>query len=701
MARTVRQEMRGKSDFTSDIYIRNMRYAAVVRSAYARASVQSIDCSELPESVVCITARDVPGENELRIGSETIPVLAENESNYVGEAVALLGGRSQREIVAALGSVDVEYDELAPALAFTHPHDKQIQRSFSGQRGRPEKLMKSAVSVVEGSYRTGAQEHLYNEPQGAVAEPAGSGTFVIRCATQWPFHVRQTVAAVLGIAEELVIVRSTDPGVALDGKLWFPSLVAARAALVANAMHAPVKLVYSNVEDYRFTTKRAPFFFHISSGIDEAGTINSLKVDGIYNAGAYPLFTREIASQVIAALFTPYRCEDARITVSATRTNLPPMNVMSGFGAASACFATETHVARLAELAQTDPIVWRKENLAGQPVGAKNRARSRIESRRKRFLSILDHIAEASDFSRKYAAYELQKKRRDEFTGLRRPTRGIGVAIATHGAGFIDPDPKFNGAVTVRLESDGTAVVRTSAVPASPSVIQGWKRIVAEILELETSEVAIRNEATDQVPDSGPGTLSRHAAVLGRLIEQASISIQKQRFRKPLPLEVRRAGKANNNYQIDSLSGEAFPEVTVGAAVVEVTVDPVTFESTVERLWITADAGRIMDANEAKRALEMSIHQALEWSTHELVTYRAGAIDPRSYLAYRNVTEPILPEITVELLESTVKQPLGLGDLPQNCVPAALTSAVSQATGRYMDQIPTNPALIHGYMESE
>jgi CO/xanthine dehydrogenase Mo-binding subunit len=698
MAKTVRKEVRGKSEFTSDVYVRNMRYAAVIRSPFARASIKSIDCTELPAGITCVTARDIPGENALTIAEERMPILADGETNYVGEAVVLLAGPTQKAILAAQAAVDVEYDEKAPALAFTHPQDDQQQRNFSGQRGKPDRLLKESVTVVEGSYRTGIQEHLYNEPQGAVAQWGPNGTIVIRCATQWPYHVQRTVAAVLAVAQELVIVRPTDPGIALDGKLWYPSLIAARAALLMQRTGSAVKLVYSNVEDYRFTPKRAPFYFRVVSGIGEAGEIKALKVDAIYNAGAYPFFTREIASQVLSALFMHYQCQHVQLTLSATRTDLPPMNVMSGFGTASAFFATETHVARLAELSQSDPIEWRKANLAVSSSGK----RTKQGTRRERLLAVLEHTGRASDFARKHAAYELQKKRREEFANLRRPTRGIGVALASQGAGFVESGGRLGGTIIVRLESDGTAIIRTSAVPGSASVIFGWRRIVAEVLELEPKDVRVENASTDLVPDSGPGTLSRHVAVLSRLIEQASLSIQKQRFRKPLPIEVRRASKATQSaFNMTTLSGEAFSEVAVGAAVVEVTVDPVTFESTVDTLWFAADAGRILDETEAHRHLEMSMHQALEWSTHELISFRSGAIDPRSYLAYRNTSEPLLPRISVDLLDSPIKVPLGLGDLPQSCVPAALASAVTQATGRYMDQIPTNPALIHGYMESE
>jgi len=697
MAVTVRQALKGRGDFISDIYTRDMLYGATIRSPYARASIRRIYRSNLPDDVICITAHDIPGANELRVHDETMPLLAEDETSYVGEPVAILAGPSQRAVIAAMESVVVDYAQRGPTFSFTRPASTHVIARRSGERGDVEDALGRSVGRVEGTYRTSVQEHLYNEPQGAVVS-LENRSFVVRSATQWPFHVRSTVAAALGVPPTQCIVRPTDPGIALDGKLWYPSMVAAHAALLARATGRPVKLVYSNIEDFRFTPKRAPFSIHYVSGLTRDGDLCGTDVEIVYNAGAYGVFTEEICERVMASTFASYECAHLRVTVTAVRTNLPPLNVLSGFGCASAFFAGETHVARIAEVTQMDPLLWRRNN------GLRERNGTRAATWHARAARVLGAAAETSDFSRKFAAYELQKKRRQEFDDLRRPTHGVGIAVGQHGGGFIgDHEPRHGGTVTVRLETDGSAVLRTSAVPGSRSVLSGWRESMARILGLDSADVRIENTDTSLVPDSGPSTLSRNVVVVSRLVEQACNAIQKQRFRSPLPIEVRRSyrpGRASR-FDPETLSGTAFPHASHGAAVVEVAVDPVTFESTVENVWLTVDAGHILNDGEAKRSLEMSVYQALEWATHEIVSFRNGAIDPRSYLAYRNMADPVLPRIRIALLGSPERSPEGIGELPQNCIPAALAAAVSQATGRYMDRIPTNPALIHGYLEAE
>ncbi|MFW5738287.1 MAG: hypothetical protein ACOCYX_05190, partial [Spirochaetota bacterium] len=61
MAVTVRQALKGRGDFISDIYTRDMLYGATIRSPFARASIRRIYRTNLPEDVICITAEDIPG----------------------------------------------------------------------------------------------------------------------------------------------------------------------------------------------------------------------------------------------------------------------------------------------------------------------------------------------------------------------------------------------------------------------------------------------------------------------------------------------------------------------------------------------------------------------------------------------------------------------------------------------------------------
>jgi CO/xanthine dehydrogenase Mo-binding subunit len=697
MAKTIRQALRGRSDFVSDIYIKGMLYATTVRSPYPRARLLSIDASDLPDDVTVLTAEDIPGRNELCIDGECMPILARDECRYAGEAVALIAGPSQMDVVAASRRLSVEYDELSAALQFPTTDESQTVRTVSGLRGDANTKLASSHQVVQGTYQTGIQEHMYNEPQGAVADPQPDGTIAVQCATQWPYHVRQTVAENLSIKPDACVVSATDTGVDLDGKLWYPSLVATHAALMAQKTGVPVKLVYSNLEDYQFTTKRAPVVVTHLTGIDETGTVTSARVDISYNCGAYPLFTKEMTDRLAATALGLYDCDDVSVSVRVVSTNLPPLNVLSGFGTSATHFAAETHAARIIEITGADPVQWRLDRLAAVRTGV-------FKAQTKGIMSAIASVVDQSDFSRKAAACELQKKRRGDQPRQNMATRGIGLAIAAEGNGFAGTNESgFASGVSVQLGTDGTAVVRTSTVPRSATLRDYWSNLVSEGLGLERSQVRIESGRTGTVPDSGPSTLSRSIAISGKLITQVCATIQRRRFRSPLPIEVKRSYRVPKNAAWDSatLSGYPFPHQSLGAVVVEVSVDPVTFESHVEDIWLSVDAGRVIDEDQARRSLEMGVYQALEWTTHEIIRFTRGAIDARSYQSYRHTNDPVRPGIHITFLPSTVREPRGVGSLPYNCIPAALAAAVSQATGRYMDRIPTNPELIHGYMEDE
>ncbi len=697
MAKTIRQALRGRSDFVSDIYIKGMLYATTVRSPYPHARLLSIDTSDMPANVVVLTAADIPGRNELCISGECMPILVAEVCRYAGEPVALIAGPSQMEVVAASRRLSVEYDELSPALRFPPPDDSQIIRSVTGHRGNADTGLGSSHQVVQGTYRTGIQEHMYNEPQGAVADIRPDGSIIVQCATQWPYHVRRTVADNLSVKPHRCTIAVTDTGVDLDGKLWYPSLVATHAALLAKKTGLPVKLVYSNLEDFQYTTKRAPFVVTHLTGIDEEGTVTSAKVEISYNCGAYPLFTDEMVDRLAATALGLYDCDDLSVTVRVVRTNLPPLNVLSGFGTAATHFAAETQAARIVEITGADPVQWRIDQLRRARTGA-------FRARTKTIVGAIASVVDRSDFSRKAAAYELQKKRRNDAPLQKTATPGIGLAIAAEVNGFAGSnESSYASAIAVELRTDGTAVLRTSTVPRNDTLRGYWISLVSEGLGLERSAVNLEAGRTGEAPDSGPSTLSRSIAISGRLIAQACATIQRRRFRSPLPIEVRRSYRVprSASWEIHTLSGQPFPHQSLGAVVVEVSVDPVTFESRVKDIWFAVDAGRIIDEDQARRSLEMGVYQALEWTTHEIVRFHRGAIDARSYLSYRNTNDPSLPGIHISFLPSTSREPRGVGSLPYNCVPAALAAAVSQATGRYMDQIPTSPELIHGYMEQE
>jgi len=682
-----------------------MLYCMTVRSEKAHARIIRVLIPDLPDDVTVIRAADIPGKNELRVRGESMPILAADVVRYIGEPIAIIAGPDQRRLAAVGASIQITYEELTPLFSFEEPDASQVYAKKLKQQGDPDEALRNAYQIIEGEYRTGAQEHLYSEPQGAYArwEPDGDGeTLTVYTASQWPYHVRDTVSEVIGDRAETVRVRSSESGVALDGKLWYPSLVAAHAALVSRATRLPAKLLYTRDEDFLYTSKRAPAYFKHISGLDQEGRLIAMKVRIVFNAGAYPLFTQEILDRMIISSTGAYTCDNISVEGVCATSNLPPLNVFAGFGAAQSFFAAETHTFRITEVAQMDPCTWKRQNLLrkGQVsfTGVPMKQDADV-------AGILDLLETESDFQRKFAAYELQKKRRENFDPLSEFTRGIGISFAYQGTGFHgrgEDDEQCT--VIVSLDTDGRAEIRTSAIASSASLEQIWKQNVVDVLGIPESDVVIAEVDTSITPDAGPSTLSRNITVVNRLIENCCYAIKKMRFRRPLPIEVKRTFKLprNREWDLEKLIGEPFNSTSWGGAAVEVEVDPVTFEVRVRGIWIAIDGGRILRPDQARKSVEASVFQALGWVSRERIEYRDGQLGWRDYLAYQASTYHEYPSMWVKFCDSSDKEGAkGIGELPLNLIPAAYTEAVSQATGKYMDRIPTTPEIISTYLGAQ
>ena len=696
----LRRHITGTSQFVSDIYAPNMLYCVTLRSEKAHARILEIRVPDLPPGVMCIRASDIPGSAEITVDQETIPILADEVTQYVGEPIALLVGPNYRELVSVAEDVQTMYEELEPVFDLHGDHTLEPVSARRKDWGDVDRGFSDSYQLVEGRYATGPQDHLASEPMGAFATYHDDGSITAFTATLWPYHVRRSLASALGIRESRCRVVGTDPGVNLDGKLWFPSVIAAQAAVASMLSNRPVKLMYSRQEDFLYSPKRTAVEVHYTTGLDPSGRCTTLQADIRINLGAYAVFTREILDRVLVSALGDYKIDNIRVRAEAFRTNLPPLNVCAGFGSSMGLFAMETHAARMAELSEQLPSEWKRANFLHRGDRAvTGKVLQAVPSTRQ----ILDAVTEVSDFERKHAAYELQRKRRASFESSVETSRGIGIAIGHQGTGFIGRREDGLGAsVRVRLEKDGVAYVRSSAVPDNPSILEIWRDTVARILALSREQVRISPIDTEEAPDSGPSVLSRNIGILNRLLQSCCETIKKQRFRNPLPIESGRNSRAPKtiSWNEQEFSGTPYTSISRGCSVVEVEVSPLSLQPQVRAVWMVADAGRILDLDEARKSVEMGIFQALSWAQGEAVTFRDGALSPMDYQGYLPEPHADLPELWVRFVNTEERNPpKGLGELAFNSVPAAYVAAVSQATGRYLDRIPTTPALLQHYTE--
>jgi CO/xanthine dehydrogenase Mo-binding subunit len=687
------------SVFLEDIYPQNLLYAVTIRSPVAKGSLKLIDFPKLPPNYTTITAVDIPGEN--RLEDTAMPILAEGNLSYIGEPVALLLGPDRVKLEEFADQCNVTVDEEKPVFTCedNEPDNEENYSIREIQIGSTSQAFEKAAKIVTGSYVTGIQDHWYAEPAGAVTlfkhenktsgskEPDKKKSFsnknlVIKTATQWPYHVKRSVARTLGCDLSSVSVEPTNLSLHMDGKLWYPSLIACHAALGTYITKKPVRLILSREEDFLYSPKRCRANIDILTAVDNNGNISAADIEIFVNLGAYGVNNDEILDQVCLGSTGNYNIENLKLTARAKKTNIPPQGPFSGFGLSHGIFAIERHISQIADMYNLDPAQWRKNHVNS----GKNQA---IGS------ELIEFTAKSSDYYRKWASCELLRRHGKEKTSEKEENpRGIGIALGFQGNGLL----YYGGdhgiySIEVTLTKDGTLEIDTS-FNSPEDYAKLWEKIAVDILSIKPDMVKI---ISNNSPDCGPSCASRNITTITKLVEKCCLTIKKQRSRSPLPLTVRRSIKPqtgnllNGNFtapggKVMDVSG--FIKPSQACAVVEVSIDIVACIPKIRGVWLGVAGGKIISVNRAKRSLTRGAVQALGWSFMECIEYMDGVIPVDQYRNFLIPSPVDIPPINIDFLEGEDDETKGVGELPFTCIPAAFLQAVSQAMNYSFKSIP-------------
>jgi CO/xanthine dehydrogenase Mo-binding subunit len=700
--------------FLQDIYPQNLLYAVTIRSPVAKGRLMFIQYPKLPSNYVFITARNIPGEN--RLEDTAIPILAETVLSYIGEPVALLLGQDRIKLDEYAAQCVVIADEEKPVFSIGEAADDSVLVCREITVGEPDKVFDKSHAVVQGNYNTGIQDHWYAEPAGAITwyennnVKKNTGTsseileglesnnqekiMVVRTATQWPDHVKRSVIRALQIDPSSLLVEPTALGMHIDGKLWYPSMIACHAALATKITNKPVRLVLSKEEDFLYSPKRCKTSVSISSAIDENGKILGSHVDISVNLGVHWVNRDEIIDQTCLGTLGFYRFDNLKLTAKAVMANIPPQGPFSGFGIAQGSFAMERHVSQIADETNQDPASWRIISLSKE----KGSAMSSSPSGKKPTTELIGAAASMSDYSRKWASYDLLRKDRggkQAFAEKGESFRGIGIALGYQGNGLLYHSENItNYGIEVTLTKEGFLVINTSLPQCNDDIFSIWKSAAYKILSIEPKMIRV---SSLDAPDSGPSCASRNVTVLTKLVERCFLAVRKQRFRDPLPITVRRSVKPLTGALWDGrftapegmlLDTSAFSNPSRAAAVVEVSTDPVENFPRIRGIWMAVDAGRILSLHGARKSLNYGAYQALGWAYTEQIEYINGALTSRQYANYSIPSPADMPPVNITFLHGDSGEPKGLGELPYACIPAAYLQAASQAMDRCFNSIP-------------
>ncbi|MFP4153733.1 MAG: molybdopterin cofactor-binding domain-containing protein, partial [Alkalispirochaeta sp.] len=525
--------------------------------------------------------------------------------------------------------------------------------------------------IVEGIYRTGLQLHMSDAPLWVEATPSGKGVH-LTLPCQWPAHVRNSVAVALSLPVRAIHLACTPPSGNRDAAVVVPAILAVIAAAIAYRRGEPLRLALRHDQSF-LTGGRAPAVTQWASGLDEGGRVLTNTVRITLNHGAYPILNDETKERLRVAATSIYDPGGIDHTSVLTSTRDVPMSGFEGIGSAQLSFAREVHWNRLAEIAGQDPILWRRRHLRKEwPVVAE----------------ICGTIAAEADFHRRYSANELIRKRRVQLPRDSAALRGIGFALSDQQSGFTEA--RENGAVTVGLNQDGTAHLYCSVPTPTERLKTAWQQIVAQELGIERDAVILDTSFDSNQHDSGPRLFSRGVTLVPRAIISACQALQKQRFREPLPITVRRTlrGGRGTRTPVDALR-------SIGATAVEAILRPASMEIDIRSVTMVIYAGRVIDRAMAEAELRRGIYHALNWTLHESLLDAELVTEKETLQTYNTAFRGAVPKIRIVFVNQIRRDgPVGISELPFNTVPAALVSALSQATGLYLDSLPVQPAQI-------
>ena len=261
----------GMRPYVADMTREGMLHGAVLLSKHARAKIVRIDVEKAkahPGVVAVATAKDAPGDryNGLLYNDWPAFIAEGEEARCVGDVLAAVAAVDARTARLALELIEVELEVLpavttpqasleAGAPQVNPTHANLLSRSLI-QRGDADAALKASAHVVSGTFKTQRIEHLYLEPEAALAEPLPDGKIGVFTQGQGVFDDRRQIARLLNVSEDEIYVELVPNGGAFGGKEDMS--IQSQTALLAKMTGKPVRLVANrgfHVEHYELATE--------------------------------------------------------------------------------------------------------------------------------------------------------------------------------------------------------------------------------------------------------------------------------------------------------------------------------------------------------------------------------------------------------------------------------------------------------------
>jgi len=496
-----------------------------VTSPHARARVVSVDTADAlrhPGVSTVLTAKDVPGMNDVGAVRHDEPLFADAEAAYQGHMIALVVGKDLETCKQAAAKVKVVYEPL-PAVLGARAAVKA--ESFHTQphvirRGDCDTALARAPLSIEGEIEMGGQEHFYLEAHAAWAEAGEDDEVFVASSTQHPSEVQAVVSHVLDIPRNKVTVQSPRMGGGFGGKETQGNQWAAAVALASRITGKPVRVQLDRDVDMMMSGKRNPFYAKYKVGFDAEGHVLAARVN-LYADGGWALdLSESICDRGLFHLDNAYYLPAVEFSGRVCKTNVTSHTAFRGFGGPQGMVVMEDILDRVARRTGLSPEEVRERNLY-RGRGETNTTHYGQELGDERIVEIWNALLASTKFADR-------RSKIDAFNASSpRIKRGIAITPVKFGISFTATWLNQAGAL-VLIYRDGTVQVNHGGTEMGQGLYTKIKGITMRELGVAESEVRVMRTQTDKIPNTSATAASSGSDLNGAAVKAACETLRER-----------------------------------------------------------------------------------------------------------------------------------------------------------------------------
>lgn len=733
----------GKPVYTDDIAPKDCLVVKVLRSPHAHAEILEIkkDIAEKLPGIVCVlTYEDVP-QKRFTMAGQTYPepspydrLILDKRVRFVGDAVAIVAGETEKAVDQAMKVIKVKYDVLEPVLDFheakdnpilVHPEDnwqalcpvgadnkRNLCASGLEEHGDVDKVIAESDVVVENTYHTKAVQQTMMETFRTYTQMDTYGRLNIISSTQVPFHVRRILSNALDIPKSKIRVIKPRIGGGFGAKQTVVAEV--YPAIVTLKTGRPAKIIYTREESLIASSPRHEMEIKVRIGANKDGHIRGIEVKTLSNTGAFGEHgptTVGLSGHKSIPLYS--KAEAFRFQYDVVYTNKMSAGAYRGYGATQGIFAVESAINELAVKLNMDPVALREMNLTRE--GDVMHAYYGETANSCTLDHCLERTAEMIGWKEKYPCRVMPDGK----------IRGVGIAMAMQGSGISSVD---TGSVSIKINDDGFYALTIGASDMGTGCDTILSQMAADCLDCSVDDIIVYGVDTDISPyDSGSyassttyvtgmATVKACQTLVDKMkaygAEKLGCSVDDVEFdgekvyslkdgssisRKDIGNAIMCAGE-NALFATEAHSSPVSPPPFMAGAV-EVEVDPETGSVKLIDYAAVVDCGTVVNPNLARVQVEGGLVQGIGMALHENITYNEkGELAENSLMQYKIPTRMDMGKLRVEFDSSY--EPTGpfgaksIGEIVINTPAPAIAQAIYNATGLRFTELPITPEKI-------